>query len=75
MVGYQDEDALIKPYAFVVLKPDQSGNAALEEEIKAFVKESIALYKYPRWVDFVSELPRTAGGKLQRFILQEKLNG
>lgn len=74
VVGYQDEDALIKPYAFVVLKPEQSGNTALEEEIKGFVKEKISLYKYPRWIEFISELPKTSGGKVQRFILQEKLN-
>lgn len=74
VVGYQDEDALIKPYAFVVLKPEESGNKALEEELKGFVKEKISLYKYPRWIEFISELPKTSGGKLQRFILQEKLN-
>ena len=74
VVGSQDEDALIKPYAFVALKPGQSGNAALKEEIKRFVKEKISLYKYPRWIEFISELPKTSGGKVQRFILQEKLN-
>jgi benzoate-CoA ligase len=74
VVGYQDEDALIKPYAFVVLKPEASGNTVLEEEIKGFVKEKISLYKYPRWIEFISELPKTSGGKVQRFILQEKLN-
>ena len=75
VVGYQDKDALIKPYAFVVLKPEQWGSVALEEEIKGFVKERISVYKYPRWIDFVPELPKTSGGKIQRFILQEKLNG
>ena len=75
LVGYQDEDALIKPYAFVVLESSQSAGDALKEEIKGFVKEKISLYKYPRWIDFVSELPKTSGGKIQRFILQEKLNG
>ena len=74
VVGSQDEDALIKPYAFVVLEPGQSVSGALEEEIKEFVKERIALYKYPRWIDFATELPKTSGGKLKRFILQEKLN-
>ena len=75
VVGYQDEDALIKPYAFVVLEPSQSASSALKEEIKGFVKEKISLYKYPRWIDFLSELPKTSGGKIQRFILQENLNG
>lgn len=75
VVGNQDEDALIKPYAFVVLEPSQSAGNALKEEIKGFVKEKISLYKYPRWIEFVSKLPKTSGGKLQRFILQEKLNG
>jgi acyl-coenzyme A synthetase/AMP-(fatty) acid ligase len=75
VVGYQDEDSLIKPYGFVVLKPGQSATETLVEEIKEFVKETIALYKYPRWIEFVSELPKTSGGKVRRFVLQEKLNG
>ncbi len=75
VVGSQDKDDLIKPYAFVVLKPDHTPSEQLEEEIKEFVKERIAVYKYPRWVEFIHEMPKTPGGKLQRFVLQERIKG
>ena len=55
--------------AFVVLK---DGAAVTEEELKAFVKERLAPYKYPRFLEFVSELPKTATGKIQRFRLRER---
>ncbi|MFH1487914.1 MAG: benzoate-CoA ligase family protein, partial [Pseudomonadota bacterium] len=74
VVGYKDEDELIKPYAFLVLKTGYSPSEQLEEEIKAFVKDKIAVYKYPRWIEFIHELPRTVGGKIQRFLLQERVN-
>ena len=74
VVGRQDKDDLVKPYAFVVLRPDHSPSDQLEKEIKEFVKEKIALYKYPRWVDFIEALPKTSGGKVQRFVLQERVN-
>jgi len=74
VVGRQDKDDLVKPYAFVVLRPDHSPSDQLEEEIKEFVKEKIAMYKYPRWVDFIEALPKTSGGKVQRFVLQERVN-
>ena len=71
VVGHADTDELIKPKAFVVLKDGQSASAALEAELKAFVKDKIAPYKYPRWIEFVSELPKTATGKIQRFKLRQ----
>ena len=74
VVGRQDKDDLVKPYAFVVLRPGHSPSDQLEKEIKEFVKEKIALYKYPRWVDFIEALPKTSGGKVQRFVLQERVN-
>jgi len=70
VVGKADEADLIKPKAFVVLKPGHEPSAALAAEIQAFVKKSIAAYKYPRWVEFVPELPKTATGKLQRHKLR-----
>ena len=73
VVGYHDKDELIKPYAFVVLGHDHSPSADLEEEIKEFVKDKIAGYKYPRWIKFTDNIPRTAGGKIRRFVLQEKI--
>ncbi len=74
VVGFQDKDALVTPYAFVVLKPGEAPSAALAEEIKQFVKGRIAAYKYPRRIAFSDSLPRTAGGNLQRFVLQEQVN-
>jgi benzoate-CoA ligase len=71
VVGREDEDRLVKPKAFVVLKEPAANAAVLAEELKAFVKDKIAPYKYPRWIEFVAELPKTATGKIQRFKLRE----
>jgi len=68
VIGKQDVDGLTKTKAFVVLKP---GAAASEEELKTFVKDRLAPYKYPRYFEFVTELPKTATGKIQRFKLRE----
>lgn len=57
--------------AFVVLKPDQPGNEAMVEQLQEYVKKSIAPYKYPREIEFVTALPRTETGKLQRFKLRQ----
>ena len=70
VVGREDNDRLVKPHAFVVLKDPSSATPALADEMKTFVKDKIAPYKYPRWVDFVTELPKTATGKIQRFKLR-----
>jgi len=67
VIGKEDEQRLVKPKAFVVLKP---GATALDEELKAHVKAKLAPYKYPRWIEFASELPKTATGKIQRFKLR-----
>ena len=69
VIGRQDADGLTKAKAFVVLK---DGKSASEEELKAFVKEKLAAYKYPRFIEFISELPKTATGKIQRFRLRER---
>jgi acyl-coenzyme A synthetase/AMP-(fatty) acid ligase len=70
VVGATDQDQLIKPMAFVVLKDGHAGDAALDQELKNFVKERLAPYKYPRWIRFVAELPKTATGKVQRYKLR-----
>jgi benzoate-CoA ligase len=70
VVGKADADGLVKPKAFVVLKEPAKGSDALCEELKAFVKERIAHYKYPRWIELVTELPKTATGKIQRYRLR-----
>jgi benzoate-CoA ligase len=71
VVGRQDTDQLVKPRAFVVLKDGYAASPALAAELQGFVKDKIAPYKYPRWIEFVDELPKTATGKIQRFKLRE----
>ena len=67
VVGKEDEQKLVKPKAFVVLKPGQQASA---EQLQEYVKSKLAPYKYPRWVEFTTELPKTATGKIQRFKLR-----
>ena len=70
VVGEADERNLVKPKAFVVPNTGTEGSDALAEELKDFVKSRLAPYKYPRWVEFTSSLPKTATGKIQRFKLR-----
>ena len=70
VVGQEDSDRLIKPKAFVVLKDGYAAGPAIDPELKNFVKDKITPYKYPRWIEFVSDLPKTATGKIQRFKLR-----
>ncbi len=72
VIGKQDADGLTKTKAFVVLKPGHAADARLEETLKAFVKDKLAPYKYPRYIEFINELPKTATGKIQRFRLRER---
>ena len=65
VVGHE-ADGLVKPKAFVVLREGFSANEELVEQIKQFVKERIAVYKYPRWVEFVASLPKNDRGKIDR---------
>ncbi len=69
VIGVPDDQGLTRTKAFVVVKP---GHKASEDELKAFVKERLAPYKYPRQIEFIAELPKTATGKIQRFRLREK---
>ena len=71
VVGHADQDDLIKPKAFVVLREGERPSEALADEIKAFVKGELAAFKYPRWIQFIEALPKTATGKIQRFKLRE----
>lgn len=68
VIGVPDGEGLTKTKAFVVLKP---GAIATTEELKAFVKDKLAPYKYPRQIVFIEELPKTATGKIQRFKLRD----
>ncbi len=70
VVGDLDADELVKPRAYVVLKQDNEPSEALANELKTFVKERLAPFKYPRWIEFLPELPKTATGKIQRFKLR-----
>lgn len=69
VIGKQDADGLTKTKAYVVLK---AGQSVSEDELKTFVKERLAPYKYPRFIEFVNDLPKTATGKIQRFKLREQ---
>jgi benzoate-CoA ligase len=69
VIGKEDAEGLVKTKAFVVLK---EGSSATEDELKVFVKERLAPYKYPRFIEFVGDLPKTATGKIQRFRLRER---
>jgi len=70
VVGQSDEQGLIKPRAIVVLKQPGDAGAALTDALMAHCKKTLAPYKYPRWVEYVDELPKTATGKIQRFKLR-----
>ncbi|MGB6538094.1 MAG: benzoate-CoA ligase family protein [Xanthobacteraceae bacterium] len=70
VVGWPDEEKLIKPKAFVVLKSPQKAGADIARALQDHCRQKLAAYKYPRWVEFRSELPKTATGKIQRFKLR-----
>jgi 4-hydroxybenzoate-CoA ligase len=72
VVGHPDGDGLIKPKAFVVLQENALNQdpTALRETLQSSVKDRIGVWKYPRWVEFVETLPKTATGKIQRYKLR-----
>ena len=70
VVGAEDENKLVKPKAYVVLKAGNPQNEALKARLQQHVKDKLAPYKYPRWIEFLPELPKTATGKIQRFKLR-----
>jgi benzoate-CoA ligase len=70
VVGAEDENKLIKPKAFVVLKSGNTPDEKLKSVLQAHVKGKLAPHKYPRWIEFCNELPKTATGKIQRFKLR-----
>ena len=72
VIGCADESGLIKPKAFVVLMPGVAPGAALSDALKDHVKARLAPYKYPRWIEFIDELPKTATGKIQRHVLRAR---
>ncbi len=73
VVGQSDENGLVKPAAYVVLKGAmEEARDNLREELLRLCKKGLAPYKYPRWINFVDELPKTATGKIQRFRLRQQ---
>ncbi len=70
VVGAENDSRLVKPKAFVVLRSGVTASDSLAEELKAFVRDTSAPYKYPRWIEFVDELPKTTTGKIQRYRLR-----
>ena len=70
VVGHEDRSGLVKPMAFVVLRADVAGTPETAQQLQQFVRERLAEYKRPRWVEFLPELPKTATGKIQRFKLR-----
>jgi benzoate-CoA ligase len=75
VIAWPDEDSLIKPKAYVVLKCAERACDALARELQQHVKTKLAPYKYPRWIEFRVTLPKTATGKIQRFMLRAELGG
>jgi benzoate-CoA ligase len=71
VVGQEDREGLVKPLAYVVLKQAGAPGPGLDEQLKQHVKALLAPHKYPRWIQFLPELPKTATGKIQRFKLRE----
>ena len=69
VIGRADDQDLIKPAAYVVLKDGAEKVDA--DTLKGYVKDKIGMWKYPRWIEVVDELPKTATGKIQRFKLRE----
>lgn len=73
VVGCTDDDGLVKPKAYITLADPSRADRGPEElvhELQAFVKERLARYKYPRWIEVVDALPKTATGKIQRYKLR-----
>jgi acyl-coenzyme A synthetase/AMP-(fatty) acid ligase len=72
VIGEEDDDKLTKPKAYVVLKPGVAADDKLIDSLKDHVKSRAGIWKYPRWIEFRAELPKTATGKIQRFKLREE---
>jgi acyl-coenzyme A synthetase/AMP-(fatty) acid ligase len=70
VIGAPDKNGLIKPKGFCVLRDPGLAGSALEQELIGFIKQRLAPFKYPRWIEFIDELPKTASGKIQRYKLR-----
>ena len=72
VIGHDGGDGLVKPKAFIVLRERHLATDVLSEELKDFVKARIALYKHPRWIEFVASLPKNDRGKIDRKQLKQR---
>ena len=72
VVGKEDEEGLLKPKAFIVLKQGFDQGPDLIDDLKSHVKANAGPWKYPRWIEVIDELPKTATGKIQRFKLRQQ---
>ncbi len=70
VVGRLDGDGLVKPHAVVVIKDGHAASSGLADELRRFVRQTLAPFKVPRGIEFSPELPKTATGKIQRFRLR-----
>jgi len=75
VVGWPDDEKLIKPKAFVVLKSPEKGGSDFARALQDHCRKNLAPFKYPRWIEFRTELPKTATGKIQRFKLRAEVEG
>lgn len=71
VVPWEDSDTLLKPKAYVVLRDSKTPSSDLEKKLQELVKRQITPVKYPRWIEFIDELPKTATGKIKRFELRK----
>jgi acyl-coenzyme A synthetase/AMP-(fatty) acid ligase len=71
VIGTPDDEQMIKPHAYVILKERAASDDGLADRLKDHVRERLAHFKCPRWIEFVDELPKTTTGKIQRFRLRE----
>jgi benzoate-CoA ligase len=70
VIGWPDEDRLIKAKAVIVLEPPAKPSEATARALRDLCRKKLAAYKYPRWIEFRTELPKGAGGEVQRFKLR-----
>jgi acyl-coenzyme A synthetase/AMP-(fatty) acid ligase len=72
IIGHESGDGLVKPKAFVVVREGYPPGPELARSIQEFVKSKLALYKYPRWVEFIETIPKNDRGKIDRKLLKNK---
>jgi acyl-coenzyme A synthetase/AMP-(fatty) acid ligase len=75
VIGRSDENGLTKPAAYLVLADPSDENEATVAELQRYCKEHLAGFKYPRWLHFVREIPKTVTGKIQRYKLRQSSAG